>query len=332
MTVSRGPLPERDYTIVLNTWLRDRALSLKAKGLLAYIVSHTESYALTVEQMINDTKEGRVAVQAALRELQEHRYLRRTAIRRQGRIERYDYQITDPADGFTGDGEPARRNTARRKPATSDDQGERDVSTGEAARRKPARSESAPKKTTPPEDQKKTTSGADAGAPPSASKLLGDWLDWLRAKGIETLPGQTRARYGKELKAALADGFSVPTIGKALKLLYDRGKASNPQLLPHLLIEVQSTEPVSGPPQQPTFRERDEANARRKREQRAVVLDLAQKLIDAGVPPREALKQAEAEVEVRAKAANAVETNTGVPYIVDGDVVRSTTHEEVTGS
>jgi hypothetical protein len=91
-----------------------------------------------------------------------------------------------------------------------------------------------------------------------------------------------------------------------------------------------ATRPVSSPPQ--TFRERDEANAQAKRQRRAVVLELAQQLIDAGVSPREAVARAEREIDERANAANAVETNKGVPYIVDGDVVRSTTYKEVTGS
>lgn len=90
-----------------------------------------------------------------------------------------------------------------------------------------------------------------------------------------------------------------------------------------------ATRPVSGPPQ--TFRERDEANARIKATKKDMIVELSQQLIDAGMAPMQAWNQATAEVEARAAGQLSVETNAAVPYI-DGDVARSTTHEEVTGS
>lgn len=152
----------------------------------------------------------------------------------------------------------------------------------------------------------------DADAP-SASKLLADWIDWLKAKGIETLPGQTKARYGKELKQALADGFSVKVIGKALQTLYQRGKASNPQLLPHILIEVQAIEPVSSPPRQQakSFRQMDAEAA----DAETARMRVAQDLIDQGMQPRAAYNR-----------AKAMETNAGVPYI-EGECIDTTARE-----
>jgi hypothetical protein len=165
----------------------------------------------------------------------------------------------------------------------------------------------------PPTQNHDTQKTADAEV--NTAKLLGDWIDWLKAKGIETLPGQTKARYGRELKQALADGFTVPVIGKALQALYQRGKASNPQLLPHILIEVQATEPVSGPPrQQPkSFRQQDSEAA----DAETARMRIAQELIDGGMQPRAAYNR-----------AKAMETNAGVPYI-EG-TFRDTTAREVT--
>lgn len=93
--------------------------------------------------------------------------------------------------------------------------------------------------------------------------------------------------------------------------------------------ERYTTAPLPSPK---TFTEAADDYKAAKKAQRAVVLDLAQQLIDAGMDPMKAVKNAEAEVEARTTTPMSVESNAGVPYI-DGDVVaRSTTPEEVTGS
>jgi hypothetical protein len=167
--------------------------------------------------------------------------------------------------------------------------------------------------------------GADA---PNAGKLLSDWIDWLKVKGIKTLPGTTRARYGKELRQALADGFSVQVIGKALQLLYNSGRASNPQLLPHILIQVQETKPVSGAPK-PFAQANDEYKAR-KAEAEKLHSAVAQQLIDTGTPVTEAMKKAD-EARRTYMARDSMETNAGVPYI-EGVILGEDQPKEVTGS
>jgi hypothetical protein len=182
------------------------------------------------------------------------------------------------------------------------------------------------------------TSGASADAPAevNTAKLLGDWIDWLKAKGIETLPGQTKARYGRELKQALADGFTVKVIGKALQMLWQRGKAGNPQLLPHLLIEVQSTEPVSPAAPRQTFAQQDDLYKIAKEKLRKAKGDLINHLVedkhvDASLAFKEGERWYQEELAKLAQGAMPMETNAGVPYI-DGQVVPRDDTKEVTGS
>ena len=73
--IIRGRLPQDNFTIIPNEWLRDRRMSQKARGVMAYILSHEMNYNLTTEQIIRDGKDGRDSVQAALRELEDLHYL-----------------------------------------------------------------------------------------------------------------------------------------------------------------------------------------------------------------------------------------------------------------
>lgn len=326
MSITRGSLPTDRFTIVSNDWLRDSALSWKAKGLLAYIASHAPGHALTSDQIVAEGTDGRDAVRAGLVELEQRGYLKRVKLRGEGgKIAGTNYELGEPTQ-MTVNGKPSAG-----QPGASADQQERAESAARNHSGLSGAGKPAGKKNSSLEDQEKTTSGTAADAP-AVNLLLGEWIDYLKSKGIEQVPGQWRARYGKEIKHALGDGFHVDHIKRALALLLDKGKVGQPNLLPHMLIEVQAgVAPVSGGPAQPTFRERDEANARAKKARRAQVLDLAQKLIDAGMDSMKALKQAEAEVESRAGAHMSVETNAGVPYI-DGDLISGNAPKEVTGS
>lgn len=170
---------------------------------------------------------------------------------------------------------------------------------------------------------------SDATAP-NGGTILKDWIDYLSAQGVRTLPGQTKARYGKELKQALADGFEVRLIKHALNLLFQRGKVHNPQLLPSLLIEVQSARSVSGPPAaKPYVQLADEYKAGKAQVEKAY-LELAQQLIDGGMPATEAVKVARQQVHERLAAGVSLETCTSSPYI-DG-VILDEEPKEVEGS
>ena len=77
----------RDYTVMSNHHLRDKALSLKSKGLLSMMLSLPEDWNYTTRGLAKICKEGVDAIGGALRELESAGYIVRHQMRdRQGRI------------------------------------------------------------------------------------------------------------------------------------------------------------------------------------------------------------------------------------------------------
>ena len=64
-----------NYTTMSNHHLKDRNLSLKAKGLLSMILSLPESWTYSIKGLVSISKESRLAIENALKELQENHYL-----------------------------------------------------------------------------------------------------------------------------------------------------------------------------------------------------------------------------------------------------------------
>lgn len=70
-----GLSPTSNFKITPNHWDRDPRMSLKAKGLLGYLATHSDGYKCTITQMVAETKEGQDAIYGALAELKRLRYL-----------------------------------------------------------------------------------------------------------------------------------------------------------------------------------------------------------------------------------------------------------------
>ena len=84
----------RDYTVMSNHHLRDKALSLKSKGLLSMMLSLPEDWNYTTRGLAAICKEGVDAIGGALRELEAAGYIVRHQMRdRQGRISDTEYVI-----------------------------------------------------------------------------------------------------------------------------------------------------------------------------------------------------------------------------------------------
>ena len=64
----------RDYTVMSNHHLRDKALSLKSKGLLSMMLSLPEDWNYTTRGLAKICKEGVDAIGGALRELESAGY------------------------------------------------------------------------------------------------------------------------------------------------------------------------------------------------------------------------------------------------------------------
>lgn len=70
-----------DYTVMSNYHLRDRNLSLKAKGLLSLMLSLPEDWDYSINGLEKILKEGRDCIMTTLQELEEYKYLRRDTYR-----------------------------------------------------------------------------------------------------------------------------------------------------------------------------------------------------------------------------------------------------------
>lgn len=66
---------ERDFTIITNAALRDTNLSLKAKGLLALMLSEHDGWNFTIKGLSTKCKEGVDAIAAIVKELEAQGYV-----------------------------------------------------------------------------------------------------------------------------------------------------------------------------------------------------------------------------------------------------------------
>lgn len=64
-----------NYTVISNTHLRDRRLSLKAKGLLTYMLSLPNDWNFSLSGLAANLKEGMESIRKTLAELKENGYL-----------------------------------------------------------------------------------------------------------------------------------------------------------------------------------------------------------------------------------------------------------------
>jgi len=147
MAVYRPQEPTRDFTKSTRTWLRDPAVSAKAKGLLSYIASHSQNYNLSFEQIVAEMRDDERSVRSGIKELESHGYLRRKRRRDEtGKLGGYDWHVIDfpqssaaanpEGETQSGDdqcehGESAGQSHTAKKPCGAD-QRKQDVSQGHA--------------------------------------------------------------------------------------------------------------------------------------------------------------------------------------------------------
>lgn len=79
----------KGFTVMSNYHFQDKEISLKAKGLLGLMLSLPSNWDYSINGLVAIVKENKVAVQSALKELEEHKYLKRTRV--QDETGRFDY-------------------------------------------------------------------------------------------------------------------------------------------------------------------------------------------------------------------------------------------------
>jgi hypothetical protein len=84
------------FTQIKNAWLRDERLSFKARGLLAYIESHSPEWEISVQWLVQNNPEGKEAIRSAISELELHGYLRREQENENGRFGEVTWTTQEP--------------------------------------------------------------------------------------------------------------------------------------------------------------------------------------------------------------------------------------------
>ena len=86
----------RNYTVMSNHHLRDKSLSLKAKGLLSLMLSLPEEWDYTTKGLARICKDGVDSICAGVRELEEHGYVIRERVRNEnGQLGAIEYTILE---------------------------------------------------------------------------------------------------------------------------------------------------------------------------------------------------------------------------------------------
>lgn len=82
------------FTTISNYPLRDPRLSLKAKGLLTWMLSFPKEWVFSVESIVSMQKDESTAVRSALNELEEYGYITRSRERNErGRFGKMKYCV-----------------------------------------------------------------------------------------------------------------------------------------------------------------------------------------------------------------------------------------------
>ena len=83
-----------NYTVMSNHHLQDKRLSLKAKGLLSYMLSLPDDWDYSLKGLTTGCRDGIDSVRSTVRELEARGYLRRSKVRdARGRIVDYNYEV-----------------------------------------------------------------------------------------------------------------------------------------------------------------------------------------------------------------------------------------------
>ena len=83
----------KDYTTISNYHLRDKNLSLKAKGLLSLMLSLPENWDYSLEGLVSICQEKETSIRNALKELKTNKYLSIKKFQNEKGIFEYEYYI-----------------------------------------------------------------------------------------------------------------------------------------------------------------------------------------------------------------------------------------------
>ena len=86
---------QKNFSIISNVALNDTTLSMKAKGIWAYLLSKPDDWQVYVSQLVKSCADGKHSIYAGLKELKQAGYIEHVAIREGGKIIGYEYMVNE---------------------------------------------------------------------------------------------------------------------------------------------------------------------------------------------------------------------------------------------
>ena len=86
-------IKNKDFSIISNKIFQDKKLSLKAKGLLALLLSLSDNWKLSVNGLNAILKEGHRSIRSTINELIDNKYMERQQVRENGKIIFWNYIV-----------------------------------------------------------------------------------------------------------------------------------------------------------------------------------------------------------------------------------------------
>lgn len=85
----------QNYSVISNVPIQDTLMSMKAKGLLTYMLSRPDDWDFSIEGLATAFSDGRRAISTALKELEDHGYLKRELQKRNagGTFSKAEYTV-----------------------------------------------------------------------------------------------------------------------------------------------------------------------------------------------------------------------------------------------
>ena len=87
-------IKSKEYATIPNTFLKDRNLSNKAKGVLAMILALPDDWDFSIKGMVSVTKDGEASLRTAINELKQQEYCYVQPVRIAGKIARWKYYFS----------------------------------------------------------------------------------------------------------------------------------------------------------------------------------------------------------------------------------------------
>ena len=86
-------IKNKNYTTISNQLFKNKKISLKAKGLMGFLLSLPSDWDLSINGIVACSKEGKSVISSTIKELINTGYIERIIVREKGKFKGYDYFV-----------------------------------------------------------------------------------------------------------------------------------------------------------------------------------------------------------------------------------------------